>query len=206
VRVDRTPPTATLSCAPAAGSQAYACTPTATDATSGVAAVRWRVDGGAWQAPAADGTFTVASGRVEVEARDVAGHVAPAPAATLAVRETATVRTRSVPVSRRGVKGPAALIGAFELRTKRIGRQPGEATADVRPLMLGAGRYRVTVRLSGGQLGARRVRTVTFRRTGTTPRMGVALSGVTGKASATLVVERRVGKRWQRIALASASL
>jgi hypothetical protein len=206
VKVDRTPPTATLACTPADGALAYACTATAADAMSGLAGLRWRVDGGDWQAPGAGGTFTVPSGRVEVQATDVAGLTGSAPVATLAARETARVRTRRVAVARRGAKGPDALIGAFELRTRRVGSRPGEATADVRPLMLGAGRYRVTVRIASGQLGARRTRSVTFRRTGTTPRMGVALSGVTGKVAATLVVERRAGKRWKRIAAVSTSL
>jgi hypothetical protein len=36
--------------------------------------------------------------------------------------------------------------------------------------------------------------------------MGVALSGVTGKVRATLLVERKAGRRWKRIANVAASL
>jgi hypothetical protein len=213
VRVDRTPPTPALACAPAATPLGWDCSASATDAASGVASVRWRLDGGAWQAPAPGGGFSVQHGTVEVEATDVAGHVAVSAPSALADRtppvaaRIARLRTRTVPVALRGTRGDDGMIGAFELRTLRSdGRRPA-AAADVRPLALGSGRFRVTVRLTSGQLTAKRVRTVRFgRRGGTTPRMGVALSGIKQVMHARLTVERRTGRRWKRVAAATTSM
>jgi hypothetical protein len=212
VNVDRTPPAPALSCAAAPEPLGWDCTASATDTTSGVRALRWRVDGGAWQTPAAGGSFRVDHGSVEVQATDVAGLAAVSAPARLADRTPpavtpAKVRTRSVPVTLRGRRGDAGLIGAFELRTQAADGGRTAGSADVRPLLLAAGRYRVSIRISSGQLTARRVRTITFRRKGgNTPRIGVALAGLKGPMLARLVVERRSGRRWKAIATASASL
>lgn len=212
IQVDRTAPAPGLACAPASAPTGYTCTASATDATSGVAALRWRVDGGAWQAPAADGAFAVTHGTVEVEATDHAGLTGAAPASVLAERVVAAppaapkVRTRAVAVKRLGSRGNAGLLGGFELRSVRDGAAPVSGTADVRPLSLGKGRFRVTIRLVSGQLTAKRVRVMHFARGGYSPRMGVALSGVVRAMRARLTVERRGGGRWRSVAVASATL
>jgi hypothetical protein len=212
VNIDRTPPAPALSCAAAPGPLGWDCTASATDTTSGVAALRWRVDGGAWQTPAAAGSFRVDHGSVEVQATDVAGLAAVSAPARLADRTPpavtpVAVRTRSVPVTLRGRRGDAGLIGAFELRTQAADGGRTAGSADVRPLLLAAGRYRVSIRISSGQLTAQRVRTITFRRKGgNTPRIGVALAGIKGPMRARLVVERRSGRRWKPIATATATL
>jgi hypothetical protein len=216
IKVDRTAPAPALACVAAAGPTGYACSASATDATSGVGALRWRVDGGAWSAPAADGSFAVEHGSVEVRATDRAGltgtapasvlaeRVAPAPAA--APRPAPKVRVRSVAVKRRGSRGSAGLLGGFELRSVRDGGQPVSGTADVRPLSLGRGRFRVTIRLTSGQLTAERVRVMSFKRGGYSPRMGVALSGVRKTMRARLTVERRGARGWRPVAVANATL
>jgi hypothetical protein len=213
VRVDRTPPTPALACAPAATPLGWDCHAGATDAASGVASVRWRLNGGAWQAPAPGGSFSVQHGAVQVEATDVAGLVAVSAPAALAdrtppvVAPAARLRTRSVPVTLRGIRGDDGMIGAFELRTLQPDGKRPAAAADVRPLALGAGRYRVTVQLTSGQLTAKRVRTMRFRRGGgTTPRMGVALAGIRQVMHARLTVERHNGRRWRRVAQATTTM
>jgi hypothetical protein len=223
VQVDTTPPVVTLDCAPSAEPTGYACAATGADATSGVDTLRWRTAGGAWHEITGDGTFAVASGSVEVRATDVAGLATTSPATVLAERTVpapvvtppaptppvvvpAAVRTRSVSVRRRGVRGADGLLGAFALSSARVPGEAADATADVRPLALGAGSFRVTIRLVSGQLTAKRVRLMRFTRGGHSPRMGVALSGVTRAMRAELTVERRSGRRWVRVATAAATL
>lgn len=211
VMVDRTPPTTTLTCAEASTPLDWSCTVGASDATSGLASLRWRLDGGAWKPIAPGASFSVADGRVEVDAADAAGNRTTSPPAVLADRAKPAVttgkqRSRSVPVTLRGTRGDSGLIGGFELRTLLDDDQRTAAAADVRPLVLGAGRFRLSIRLTSGQLSAVRVRYVRFRRSGSTPRMGVALTGVRHKLRARLVVERRSRGRWKRVALASTSM
>jgi hypothetical protein len=134
----------------------------------------------------------------------LAERVAPAPAA--APRPAPKVRVRSVAVKRRGSRGSAGLLGGFELRSVRDGGQPVSGTADVRPLSLGRGRFRVTIRLTSGQLTAERVRVMSFKRGGYSPRMGVALSGVRKTMRARLTVERRGARGWRPVAVANATL
>jgi hypothetical protein len=213
VRVDGTPPSPALACDPAAAPTGWSCRASATDATSGVARVRWRSNGGPWQAPAAGGSFSVAHGTIEVEATDVAGHVSVSAPSTLAdrtppvVTSPAKLRSRSVPVTLAGTRGVNGMIGAFELRMLQSDGSRPAAAADVRPLALGAGRFRITLQLTSGQLTAKRVRTMQFsRRGGTSPRMGVALAGVGQVMSARLTVERRSGRRWKRVARAATTM
>jgi hypothetical protein len=132
----------------------------------------------------------------------------PAPPAPAPPADTPPVklRSRSVVVTLDGSHGLAGMLGAFELRTLQSAGGSPAAAADVRPLSLGAGRYRVTVQLTSGQLTAKRVRTVRFRTGGTTPRMGVALTGVKQIMRARLTVERRTARGWKRIALATTSM
>jgi hypothetical protein len=213
VRIDRTRPVATLSCAPAA--TGYACIAGASDAGSGVVALRRRVDGGGWQAVTPGGSFAVGSGRVEAEAVDAAGLTGSATPVTLAPRAAtadsavpagAKVKRRSVLVKRRGTRGTKGLLGGFQLRSVRSGHKPADASADVRPLSLGKGRFRVSIRLVSGQLTAKRVRVMRFKTGGWSPRMGVALTGVTKTMRAELTVEQRRGRHWRPVATSRATL
>jgi hypothetical protein len=115
-------------------------------------------------------------------------------------------KTRTVLVKRRGTHGNRGLLGGFELHAIRHGSDPVAGDADVRPLSLGRGRYRVTIRLVSGQLTAQRRRTMKFRHGGYSPRMGVALSGVRHRMTARLTVQRRVHHKWRTVASARARL
>jgi hypothetical protein len=115
-------------------------------------------------------------------------------------------KTRTVLVKRRGTHGTGGLLGGFELHAIHHGSDPVTGNADVRPLSLGKGRFRVTIRLVSGQLTAQRRRTMHFKRGGYSPRMGVALSGVRKPMVARLTVERRVGSKWRAVAVAKATL
>jgi hypothetical protein len=206
VRVDRTPPAATLACRPTAAATGYRCVAGATDAAAGVALLQWRLNGGAWAAPAADGSFAVGSGRVEVRAVDRAGLATVSAPAVLAERLRVRTRQRTVPVSLHGTKGSAGLLGSLELRVVRDSAGQATAVADLRPLAVGKGRYRTTLTLRSGGLRAERRRAFRLRHGGVTPRLGLALSRVKRPARAALVVERRAGKRWVRVATAAAAV
>ena len=75
VQVDRTAPTATVSCAPDSD-DGYTCRASGSDGTSGLASLHYTLDGVAWKTVPADGSFTVAKGAVSVRALDVAGNQA----------------------------------------------------------------------------------------------------------------------------------
>jgi hypothetical protein len=206
VRVDRTPPSARLTCARRAGAKGYRCQASGADAASGVAALRWRVDGGAWHAPSADGAFSVGSGRVQVRAVDRAGLVTVSAATTLGKRLPVRMRTRTLPISLHGAKGAGALLGSLELRVVRDATGRSTATADLRPLAVGKGRYRTTIVMRSGGLKAERRRSVTLRRGGVTPRLALALSRVRRPTRVQLRVDRRAGRRWVGVAVVTASV
>ena len=205
VRIDRTPPVASLACAPAATS-GYRCVAGATDATSGVALLQWRADGGAWTAPAADGSFAVGAGRVEVQAVDRAGLATLSAPTVLSAREPALTNLRAVPVALRGSKGTGGLLGSLELRVVRDAAGQTLATADLRPLAVGPGRYRTTLRISSGGLRAERARTATLRRGQATTRLGLALSRVRRPAKVELTLQRRSGGHWVLVATAATTV
>jgi hypothetical protein len=206
VRVDRTPPVAALACAPTGVPTGYRCVARATDAGAGVGLLQWRVGGGAWTAPAANGSFAVGSGRVEVRAVDHAGLVTVSAPTVLAERRRIRTRQRTVPVSLRGTKGSAGLLGSLELRVVRDSAGQATAVADLRPLGVGNGRYRTTLTLRSGGLRAERRRAFRLGHGGVTPRLGLALSRVKRPAQVTLLLERRKGKRWVRVATAVAAV
>jgi hypothetical protein len=188
VRVDRGAPAVEVACA---GS---ACRLTASDAVSGVAAVAYRVDGGAWQAPAGDGAFTVAAGRVQARAVDAAGNeTVTAEVVVEAPAGTGRARSAARPVYLRGRTGSNAMVGA--LRATRS--TSGTVRVDLRPLALGRGEFRLKLRIRAGKAKRTVTKTVKTGRGGTSPRLRARLRGVTGKATITLRVDRRKGSRWR---------
>ena len=114
VRVDRTPPAVTLACAPTSVATGYRCVAGATDADAGVGRLQWRVGGGAWTAPAADGSFAVGSGRVEVQAVDRAGLVGASAPIVLSSRSRVDhpALGRRVAARHQGRQGDARLAAA----------------------------------------------------------------------------------------------
>jgi hypothetical protein len=206
VRIDRTPPAATLTCAPASTPTGYRCVAGGSDAGSGLASVRFRLDGGAWTAPAPDGSFVAASGRVEVQAADVAGLTTVSAPVDLGARNPVVTNARTVAVALTGSKGIAGLLGSLELRVVRDAAGQTLATADLRPLALGAGRYRTTLAIASGSLRAERSRSYTLRTGQATRRLRLALSRVLRPARVELTVRRRTHGHWVVVASARTSV
>jgi hypothetical protein len=188
VRVDRGAPHVEVAC------EGSACRVTASDAVSGVAAVAYRVDAGAWQAPAGDGAFTVAAGRVQARAVDAAGNESVTADVTVeAAAKPGRARSATRPVYLRGRSGSSAMIGA--LRASRSAS--GTVAVDLRPLALGRGKFRITLQIRAGKARRTVTRTVTIGRGGTSPRVRTKLEDATRKATVTLRVDRKAGSGWR---------
>ena len=83
IRIDSVPPSLSVSASPADGNSGWYVSPavltaTASDATSGIAGVQYRVDGGAWQDGSTATISTDGSHTVEFQARDQAGNTTTA--------------------------------------------------------------------------------------------------------------------------------
>jgi len=193
VIVDRTAPGAGLSCAAAEGK--YSCRADASDATSGLAALGWSLDGGAFTTIAAGGTFTVPKGKVRLRAVDVAGNETITDPITLAaIPVGAKVRVASTPVYLAGRKDTQSLVGALSA----VRSETGTVSLDLRPLAVGRGTYRVDVKLKAGKRSKKVKRRYKVGRTGALPRISASLSRATAKCTVTLTVRKKVGKRWRR--------
>jgi hypothetical protein len=202
IRIDSVGPTASVACT-AAGLQ-YACRADAADDASGLTAVAYSVDGGAWTGVAAGGSFAVARGSVRLRAVDAAGNdTVTTPVALAAIAAppvdapaptTVTVRAKTVPVHLAGHSDVASLVGA--LHAARA--QNGTVSVDLRPLAVGRGRFRVDLRVSAGRRSRRVARTYKVGRLGTLPRIQSALSGASARTTVTLTVKRRAGRKWRR--------
>ena len=193
VNVDRTAPAAGLSCVAADGR--YSCRADASDGTSGLAYLGWSLDGGAFAAIGAGGSFTVAKGKVRVRAVDVAGNETLTDPVTLAaIPATAKVRISSVPVYLKGRKDTQSMLGALNA----VRSANGTVSLDLRPLAVGRGSYRVEIRLESGKHSKRFQRTYKVGRTGALPRISASLSKATEKCTITLTVSKKAGKRWRK--------
>jgi hypothetical protein len=203
VKVDRTAPVAALSCAPASAPTGYACRATGSDATSGVAALTYSLDGGAWTRVPASGAFSVSKGTLRVRAVDAAGNQALTAPATLADRaeregeSTGTVRISSAPVYLAGHTDKNSLVGA--IRAARSAN--GTVSVDLRPLAVGRGRYKVAIALKSGEHHRTLRKTYTVGRDGTLPRIAASLSRATAKTTVTLTVRKQSGRSWRRYAI-----
>jgi hypothetical protein len=192
VHVDGTAPEASLSCTAAGGK--HTCTATASDATSGLAAVGYSVDGGSLRTIAAGATFTVSKGKVQLRAADAAGNVnVTAPLTLAAIPEGATVRITSVPVYLKGRKKTENMLGALNA----VRSENGTVSLDLRPLAVGRGRYRVEISLESGKRSRKVKREYKVGSTGTLPRMSASLSRAVEKTTVKLTVRKRVGGHWR---------
>jgi hypothetical protein len=208
VRIDRTPPVPSISCAAGAG-VTYVCHAAGTDALSGVAALTWSLDGGASQAVAADGSFTVNKGSVVVTATDAAGNVAATAPLPLADRTPAPpVKTKPKPVARtvseavlRSGRGSVAARVLGEIALTSL---PESSTADLRPLALGKGTYKVQIKMKADKKAKTVTKTVTTK-SGYSPRIDVRLGGA-AHVQVDLIVRHKVGKRWVAYASGGAEL
>jgi hypothetical protein len=202
VKVDLTPPSAGVSCAPDTGT-AYVCTATGGDTLSGLAGLTWSVDGSAATGVGNGATFAVAKGTITVRAADRAGNAATSPAVVLAERKAPpagptktktkpapTPRTASRAVLRRG-KGTVAARALGQLEISAL---PESTTATLRPLALGRGSFRVSLKVTAD----RRSKTVNKKvssRSGYSPQIVVKTGGAVD-VTVTLTVKRKSGGRW----------
>ena len=102
IRIDSTPPSLSVSASPADGNGGWylfpaVVTATASDATSGVADVQYRVDGGAWQDGSQVTLGTDGSHTVKFQARDQAGNIASTSPLAVPVDHTPPVADVSLP-------------------------------------------------------------------------------------------------------------
>ena len=193
VIVDRTAPAAGLSCAASNGK--YSCRTDASDATSGLAALSWSVDGGSFTPIAAGGTFSVAKGKIRLRAVDVAGNETITDPVTLAaVPVGAKVRISNVPVYLAGKADADSMVGALNA----VRSPNGTVSLDLRPLAVGRGRYRVEIALKSGRHAKKVKRTYEVGRTGALPRISASLSQAVERTTVTLTVRKRVGGHWRR--------
>jgi hypothetical protein len=192
VYVDTTAPAATLTCAPE-GSK-HTCRADASDATSGLAALAYRVDGGDYTTVAPGGTFTVAKGKVDLRAVDVAGNEIVTAPVTLAASKGGTVKVTSVPVYLAGHTDSGSLVGALSAARSAN----GTVSVDLRPLAVGRGRFKVQIDIKAGKRSRRFTRTYRVGRDGTLPRIATSLANATARCTVRLTVSRRAGERWRR--------
>lgn len=211
VKVDRTAPAATVTCIPDPKSSNHLCTAGGSDSLSGLASLKWSVNGGAATPIAAGATFSVAKGKVVVSATDTAGNAGVSPTVTLAERkgddshadsdseDGVTPRSSSEAVFLKGKASSSRLIGQLSLSAT-----PSATTVDLRPLALGKGTFQLVIKVTVGK------KSRTFKKTQKTVK-GYS-KRVTVKAAAgadvkvTLTVKRKSGKRWITHAAASAKL
>jgi Bacterial Ig-like domain len=199
VRVDRTVPAATLTCAADSGT-AYTCRATGSDATSGLATLSYSLNGGAWTAVPAAGSFPIRRGAVRVRALDAAGNQGLTGWLTLAsravVEKPPVVTASSSPVYLAGHTDSDSLVGA--MRAKRSAN--GTVSVDLRPLAVGRGKFRVQIKLTSGKRSKTVKRTVKVGKGGTLPRIAGSLSKATAKCTVKLTVFKRAGGHWRRFA------
>jgi hypothetical protein len=217
VKIDRTPPSAAVTCAPGAGIT-YVCKGSGADALSGLAGLNWSVDGSAVTGLANDGSFTATKGTVRVTAVDAAGNVAisaplgladrtpppvkpkPTPTPTPHDDETITPRTTSDAVLlRRGGSGSARLLGQLS-----ISATPTATTVDLRPLALGKGTFQFVIKVRTDKK-SKTVRKTIKTKKGYSPRVRVKAAAA-ADAAVRLTVRRKSGRRWVTHAAGTATL
>jgi hypothetical protein len=214
VMVDRTPPAASLSCAPGVG-LTWVCSGSGSDTGgSGVQSVSYSIDGAAAALPST-GSFVALKGTVVVSAVDAAGNVGSSAPVTLADRTPppvapptttppppveVTPRTANEAVFlKRGAKSSSRLVGQLTLSAT-----PTTTTIDLRPLALGRGRFKFVVKVKSGRK-TRTVRKTVKTRRGYSPRIRMR-TRVAARTKVTVSVKRRSGRRWVSYATGRATL
>jgi hypothetical protein len=142
VKIDKTLPRATLSCAAASTPTGYVCRAAGSDALSGLASLTYSPNGAAWRAVPAGGAIPIAYGTIRVRAVDVAGNQFLTGALTLVQRrppappvKPPTMRSSSVPVYLGGSTDDDSMLGAM-LAARSAN---GTVSVDLRPLAVGRG-------------------------------------------------------------------
>jgi len=212
VKIDRTAPSAAVSCTPGSGTS-WVCTATGSDALSGVSGLTWSVNGSPGIAITNGATFAVQKGAVTVSATDRAGNSRTSAPVTLADRSqpvtptkpttskpTLTARERSEAVLRKG-KGTT---GQRALGQLEISALPAATTVVLRPLALGPGTYKVVLKLTADRKSKTVTKTVKSK-AGYSPQVTIKLGGA-AEVLVKLTVSRRSGKRWVTHATGSVKL
>jgi hypothetical protein len=221
VKVDRTPPSASVSCAPGSGT-AWICKGTGSDELSGTFSTKFSVDGAAPAAVGGGGSFSVQKGSVVVYVTDGAGNTGvssplkladrtPAPPTTddskhepehedEAESEEPTPRTTTQAVLlRKGGAASSRLLGQLALSST-----PTRTTVDLRPLALGKGTFRFVAKVTAGG------KTKTFTKTVKTKKGYSSKltyrAPAASSASVTLTISKKSGRRWVTYAGATAKL
>jgi hypothetical protein len=206
VNVDATAPTAALSCPAASTATGYVCQASGADGMSGLFALSYSLNGGAWLPVPGNGSFGVASGTVRVMAVDAAGNGGLTAILTLPVRTPAappiTQRTKSTPVYLAGQHNDNGMVGALVAARSAS----GAVSVDLRPLAVGRGRYQVVISLKSGKHKRTVKKTQTVGRGGTLRRMSASLAGASDRTTVTLTVRKQHGHRWRKHATAKVVL
>jgi hypothetical protein len=203
VNVDATAPTASLSCAAASTPTGYVCHASGADSSSGLFALSYSLNGGAWLPVPGNGSFTIASGTVRVLAVDAAGNSGLTALLTLPVRTPpVTLRTKSTPVYLAGHHNDNGMVGALVAARSAS----GTVSVDLRPLAVGRGRDQVVFSLKSGKHTRRVKKTQSVARGGTLRRMSASLARAAGRTTVTVTVRKRHGHKWRKHATAKVVL
>jgi hypothetical protein len=212
VKIDRTPPVATLTCATSLG-LTYVCHAAGADALSGLASLTYSVNGSSASAPGGDGTFAVFKGTVVAHAVDRAGNAADSAPITLADRTpvatpapTPTPTPEIVPrqKSEAVLRNGSGSVGARALGELEVSSAPERTTVDLRPLALGKGKFKILLKIQADKSSKTTSKTVTTK-SGYSPRITVKLAGA-ARVRVKLTVQRRSGRHWIMHASGSAAL
>jgi hypothetical protein len=209
VKIDRTLPRATLSCAAASTPTGYVCRAAGSDALSGLASLTYSLNGAAWRAVPAGGAISVAHGTMRVRALDVAGNQYLTGTVALAVRKPPappvkppTPRSSSVPVYLRGSTDDDSMIGAL-LAARSA---DGAVSVDLRPLAVGRGTYKVKIVLRAGKAKRTVSKRYKVKRGDALRRINASLANAAGTATVALTVKKKRGHTWRKYASAKVVL
>jgi hypothetical protein len=212
VKIDRTPPSAAVSCSPGGG-LTWVCSGSGSDGGSGVQVMRYSVDGAVAALPG-NGSFVALKGTVVVSAVDAAGNVGSSAPITLTDRtppppppvvtppaETVTARTVNEAVYlKRRARSSSQLVGQLT-----VAATPTRTTVDLRPLALGRGRFRFVVKVKSAGRKTKTVRKTVHTRKGYSLRIRVRTRAA-ARTRVTVSIKRRTHRRWRTYPTGRATL
>jgi hypothetical protein len=209
VKIDRTLPRATLSCAAASTPTGYICRAAGSDALSGLAGLAYSLNGAAWRPVPAGGAIAVAKGTMRVRALDVAGNQFLGGVVTLVERnppappvKPPTMRTSSIPVYLGGRTDDGSMLGA--MRAARSAN--GTVSVDLRPLAVGRGNYKVKLVLRSGTAKRTVSKRYKVRRGSALRRTNASLANAADTATVRLTIKKKRGGKWRKYATAKVVL
>ncbi len=211
VKIDRTAPTAAVTCTPGAGTT-YVCKGDGADDLSGVTGMSWSVDGSAATPMSSGGTFTVTKGTVVVTAIDAAGNAGASAPVTLADR-TPPVEAADPRRDRHGHAAHDQRGRPAQARRRRV-RAPARPAGDLgdadpddrRPAPARARQGHVPVRAQGHhRQEVQDVHQDRQTKKGYSTRISVKAAAA-AHAKVTLTIKRKSGKRWVTYASGGAEL